>query len=252
MKIAIELVPRDEASLLAELEVVKSDFPDVDTINIPDLLRYDLRSWEGCVYAQDRYKSAIPHIRAIDIDLDKPLPMGEFLQEHHIREVLVITGDLPQDMKWKIYPSTSVEVIRKFKEELPGIKVYAGIDQYRDSMRKEADYIRRKIQAGADGFFTQPFFDLRLMEIYAEILDGHEVYWGISPVTSEKSLSYWETKNNVVFPACFKPNLSWNITFARQALQFTRQRDTNIYFMPIRTDVKSYLQGIFGGAQAGS
>lgn len=245
MRIAIELVPRDEASLLAELDIVKNDFPDIDTINIPDLLRYEMRSWEGCAYAQGSYGYTIPHIRAIDIRLDKPLPMAAFLLEHNIQEVLVITGDLPQDMKWKIYPSTSIEVIRKFKEELPGVKVYAGIDQYRESMRKEADYIRRKIQAGADGFFTQPFFDLRLMEIYAEILAGQEVFWGVSPVTSEKSLGYWETKNHVVFPAGFQPDLAWNIAFARQALQFTRQTNSNIYFMPIRTNLKSYLDGIF-------
>ncbi|MPN29319.1 hypothetical protein SDC9_176771 [bioreactor metagenome] len=171
--------------------------------------------------------------------------MAEYLIANQIQEVLEITGDPPQDMRWKIYPTTSIDVIRKFKAEIPGIKVYAGIDQYRESMRKEADYIKRKIQAGADGFFTQPFFDLRLMEIYTEILQGQEVYWGISPVTSEKSLHYWETKNNVVFPASFQPNLEWNIAFARQALDFTRQTQANIYFMPIRTNVDQYLQGIF-------
>ncbi len=245
MRIAIELVPRDKESLLNELNLVKKHYQAVDTINIPDLLRYELRSWEACSLAQSSYRSVIPHIRAIDINLDKPLPMAEYLIANQIQEVLVITGDPPQDMRWKIYPTTSIDVIRKFKAEIPGIKVYAGIDQYRESMRKEADYIKRKIQAGADGFFTQPFFDLRLMEIYTEILQGQEVYWGISPVTSEKSLHYWETKNNVVFPASFQPNLEWNIAFARQALDFTRQTQANIYFMPIRTNVDQYLQGIF-------
>jgi len=242
---AVELVPRDESSLLAELELVKSSFAAIDTINVPDLLRYEIRSWEGCKYAKPFYQHSIPHIRAIDINLEEPLPMADFFRENKINEVLVITGDPPQDMTRKIYPSTCIDVIKKFKEELPGIKVYAGIDQYRDSMRKETDYIKRKIKAGADGFFTQPFFDLRLMEIYAEILTGQEVFWGISPVTSEKSLNYWETKNNVVFPQEFQPNLAWNIQFARRALDFVRQTNSNIYFMPIRTDINQYLQGIF-------
>ncbi|MEG6584035.1 methylenetetrahydrofolate reductase [Dendrosporobacter sp. 1207_IL3150] len=246
-RIAIELVPRDEVSLLTELDLIKNNFPVVDTINIPDLLRYEIRSWEGCTYAQPNYKYVIPHIRAIDINLDQPLRMADFFKEKNINEVLVIKGDPPQDMTHKIYPSTSIDVIRKFKEEIPGIKVYAGIDQYRDSMRKEADYIKQKIYAGADGFFTQPFFDLRLMEIYSEILEGKEVYWGISPVTSEKSLNYWETKNNVVFPTNFQPNLAWNIEFAQKALEFTGRTNANIYFMPIRTDVHKYLQGIFAG-----
>jgi len=70
-------------------------------------------------------------------------------------------------------------------------------------------------------------------------------YDGVTSYTSEKSLNYWETKNNVVFPADFQPNLAWNLAFAQQALAFTKQTQTNIYFMPIRTDINKYLQGIF-------
>ncbi|MBQ2113988.1 MAG: methylenetetrahydrofolate reductase, partial [Selenomonadales bacterium] len=154
-------------------------------------------------------------------------------------------GDIPQDMGHHIYPSTSTDIIRKFKEEMPEVKVYAAIDQYRTSMRKEAMYIQRKLYAGADGFFTQPFFDVRFMEMYAEILAGHDVYWGVAPVMSTRSVFYWETKNNVVFPKNFEPTLEWNTRFAREALETVDKLGSNIYFMPIQMNLERYFTNIF-------
>jgi len=246
-RISVELVPRSETALAEELELLRANFKCIDLINVPELLRYDVRSWVGASVAQRYFPAVMPHIRAIDIDLDKPLPMAEYLLDHAINEVLVITGDPPQDMSHKIYPTVSTDVIRKFREELPHIKVFAGIDQYRSSMREERYNIRRKLQAGAAGFFTQPFFDLRYLEIYEEILDGVEVYWGVSPVMSERSVNYWETKNNVVFPKSFQPTLDWNIDFSRRVLEFVEKKETNIYLMPIKTNLLAYLQGVFAG-----
>lgn len=248
--ISIELIARSEASLREDLGILKEHFNCVDLINIPELLRYDLHSWEGASVAQQFAYRAVPHIRAIDIDLDEPLPMADYLTERNVREVLVITGDPPQDMSRKIYPTVSTDVIRKFREELPDIKVYAGIDQYRGSMRQEAYQIRRKLQAGAAGFFTQPFFDLRYMEMYAEMLDGVEVYWGVAPVMSERSVNYWETKNNVIFPRGFQPTLEWNIAFAKGAFQFAEENDANLYIMPIKTNLLAYLEGALGQSTA--
>lgn len=245
-RISIELVPRSEEALNEELQLLKNNYDYIDLINVPDLLRYDLHSWEAAAIAQKQYPAVMPHIRAIDIDLDKPLPMADYLLEHKINEVLVITGDPPQDMGHKIYPTVSTDVIRKFRDELPHIRVFAGIDQYRSSMREEKYQIRRKIQAGACGFFTQPFFDLRYLEIYAEILEDADVYWGVSPVTSERSVNYWETKNNIVFPKHFSPTLEWNIEFSRQVLEFVKKTDKNIYLMPIKANLLAYLNGVFG------
>ncbi|WP_265351665.1 hypothetical protein [Leptospira soteropolitanensis] len=36
-----------------------------------------------------------------------------------------------------------------------------------------------KIDAGADGFLIQPFFDLRLIDIFTEKLRGKNVYIGM-------------------------------------------------------------------------
>ena len=74
-KIFIELVPRDRESLQQEMQLVRENFPAVDTINIPDLLKFPLRSWDACIQAKELFPHTIPHLRAIDFDLSKPFPL---------------------------------------------------------------------------------------------------------------------------------------------------------------------------------
>ncbi|MBF0454844.1 MAG: methylenetetrahydrofolate reductase [Magnetococcales bacterium] len=243
-RISIELVPRDRATLKKELAILKDQFAGVSLINIPDLTRFELRAWEGCVVAREYFTKTIPHIRAIDIDPQGPIPMKNLLVDNEINEILIVTGDPHTDPDATQYEVNAVDIIRKFRQEMPHLKIYAAIDQYRSGFQKEMHYLWEKQEAGADGFFTQPFFDLRFMEIYGEILAGKEVFWGISPVTSEKSKAYWEKRNCVVFPKGFMPTLEWNKEFASQALQFARKTHTDIYFMPIRIDLAQYLKGV--------
>ncbi|MBR2216329.1 MAG: methylenetetrahydrofolate reductase [Selenomonadaceae bacterium] len=243
-RVSVELVPRTVESLREELNILRSHRAKIDIINVPDLLRYDTRSWQGAAVAKEYFPAAMPHIRAMDIDLDAPLPMKNFLVEHDLHEVLVIEGDPPQDMSRETYPTVSTDVIRKFREEMPGVKVYAGIDQYRGSMRHELVRVKRKLQAGASGFFTQPFYDMRYLDMYADMLDGMEVYWGLSPVMSPRSQSYWERKNNVVFPHNFAPTLEWSIAFSRQVMEFADKKGQSIYLMPIKTNLADYLSGV--------
>ena len=221
-KISVELVPRSEEELKAQLDVTKSVKADVDFINIPDLLRLPVRSWEGAAMAT----------------------MASYILEHNIHSVLVIEGDPPQDMKHTVYPTESTDVIRKFREELPRVKVYAGIDQYRGSMQQELYRIRRKLQAGAAGFFTQPFFDMRFFTMFEEMLDGIDVFWGISPIQSKTSQSYWEQKNHVVFPKNFEPTFEWSVKFGREVMAHAAQENGNVYLMPIKANLKEYLEGV--------
>ncbi|MFC5650010.1 methylenetetrahydrofolate reductase [Paenibacillus solisilvae] len=195
--------------------------------------------------AKPYYDHAIPHIRAIDFNLKERLDLLQYLDHHSITQVLAVTGDLPQDMNRNVYPTTSIDFIRKIKQESPHIKVFSAIDPYRNNFKMEYEYIGRKLDAGADGFFTQPFFDLRLMEVYSELLHNVEVFWGVSPVISPKSRNYWETKNHAIFPRDFQPTMEWNIEFAKNVTAFSRATNSNMYVMPIRVDLKAYLEGIF-------
>lgn len=245
-RISLELVPRTLSALTSEMQAINKQFGDLDTINIPDLLRFETRSWDACIEGKKYFRHTIPHIRSMDFDLSRPFPLTEKLQQHDISEVLLITGDMPQDMGRRVYDTEVTEFIRFFKRNLPQVKVYASIDSYRSGVYQELHYIRKKVDAGADGFFTQPFFDMRLLEMYADQLQGIDVYWGVSPVLSAGSQNYWETKNHVVFPKDFEPTMDWNARFGKQVLEFARNNNANVYFMPIRADIIDYLRHIMG------
>jgi methylenetetrahydrofolate reductase (NADPH) len=105
--------------------------------------------------------------------------------------------------------------------------------------------LQQKIEAGATGFFSQPFFDLRLLEIYSEYLEGYDVYWGVSPVTGERSKLYWETRNRAIFPKSFAPTLEWNVRFGQEVMNFCRNNSFNLYLMPINVNLTNYLKKLF-------
>lgn len=244
-KIAVELVPRDKEIFASEVQEIHEKFADVvSTINVPDLLSCDVRSVEGASIAKNYFNSVMPHLRAMDFDFTKDFPLKDEIKQAGIDRVLVVEGDPPQSMTYRVYPTVSTDIIKKIREELPEIKVFAGIDQYRSSMKDEDYRIRRKVLAGAQGFFTQPFFDMRYLEMYADLLDGKEIYWGVSPVLSERSVSYWQIKNNVIFPKDFEPTLEWNIEFARKVIAFAKAHNHNVYLMPIKAKIMPYLEGV--------
>ena len=242
-RIAVEIVPRDDEGLKRDIEVLKK-FPQVDCINIPDILRYEVKPWDAAKITQPSFPT-LPHVRAMDIDLSKPLPMRETFLKVGIKEVLIIAGDPPQNMLHEVFPTESVDVIRKFREELPDVKVYAGIDQYRSGIRDELYKVERKAQAGAVGFFTQPFFDMRFLEMYADFLSDFEVYWGVSPVLSARSKGYWERKDKAVFPKDFEPTMKWNVDFALKVTDFISKTNGGLYFMPITIDIADFLPQVF-------
>ncbi len=254
-RISVELVPRSPESLTAELAAVGARFPALDTVNLPDLERFSLRSWEACALARPRFPVAIPHLRALDVDLAEIDEWAARLDALGLDRVIAVRGDPPQTPGRLVHPTTSVELIAALRRAAPGLRIYAALDPYRQGMRSELEYARAKLDAGADGFFTQPFFDLRLMEIWADALEGArsalgrdlDVYWGVSPVTRAASRRYWETKNGVVFPRAFEPTLPAAQGFGREALGWAQERGHGVYFMPIREDPVEYLEGVLAG-----
>jgi methylenetetrahydrofolate reductase (NADPH) len=244
MRISVELIPRGEAEILADAQAVRAAMPKADAFNIPDLMRFPLRSWQACALTHPILPASIPHIRAIDIPPGGEVPMAEAILAAGLTEVLVIRGDPPHDLSHRTYPNSSQDIIRRFKRHHPSLRVYAAFDPYRHGFREEMEGVARKADAGADGFFTQPMFDLRLLEICAEMLRQHCVFWGIAPVLGERSQAYWETTNRVVFPTRFEPTLDWNQRFAIQALDVIRELDSNVYFMPIKVNLAKYLNGL--------
>jgi methylenetetrahydrofolate reductase (NADPH) len=254
--VSLEAVPRNREALVSFINTA-SGHGRISHINVPDLLRFPIRSWEACSIlgeaAKERGRSYcfIPHLRAIDFDLSRPLPSDliDSFKTVGIREVLVISGDPPENNKAPPRPVYAAEIaafIRKLKAEMPELKIYAAFDPYRSNIRYELDYLKAKEDAGAEAFFSQPFFDLRLLEIYAEYLEGKNVFWGISPVLSAASRNYWESRNRAIFPRSFRSDLFWNVDFGRRVLDYCGGHGFNLYLMPIKVDLETYLSGVFG------
>jgi methylenetetrahydrofolate reductase (NADPH) len=251
MKISLELVPRNAESLVAAVEMT-ARFSRIGSINIPDLSRFPLRPWEACGILRDRLSGLpgspcppdmIPHLRAIDFDPALPFPHTGYFLSRGIKKALVIAGDPVKNRR--TYATETTAFIKKLRAELPALELYAAFDPYRSNIRYELDYLKAKEDAGATGFMSQPFFDLRLLEIYAEYMEGRNVYWGISPVLSESSRAYWESRNRAIFPRAFRPDLPWNLDFGRRVLNFCKAGGFNLYLMPINIDLPPYLEGLF-------
>lgn len=245
MRISVELIPRSEEDLARQLDEV-ADFGSVDTVNLPDITRFRLRSWTACRGVTERGLRGIPHLRAIDVAPDRPLAFADTVERLGLDEVLVVAGDAPADMSRPVYATTSEMLIRRIKRELPGLRVYAALDPYRQSFVAERDYLLRKIDAGADGVFTQPFFDPRLMAIWSDLLAELEttVFWGATSVTNARSARYWTTRNRAVLPATFVPTLDHSREVAASVLAHARERGDHVYFMPIRASSQAYLGGL--------
>jgi methylenetetrahydrofolate reductase (NADPH) len=259
MIVSLEAVPRDRDALAAFAEITAA-FPRIDFINVPDLKRFEIRSWEACGIIRDSAPGLkaglklMPHLRARDFDPAMPFPLADHFRRLGIGHVLVISGD-PEPASpgapaaapgLNPADSPTIPFIKKLKTEIPELKIYAAFDPYRSNIRYELDYVRAKEEAGAEGFFSQPFFDLRLLEIYAEYLERKEVYWGVSPVLSTGNRAYWESRNRAIFPKSFRTDLGWNIDFGRRVLSFCEAQNFNFYLMPIKIDLKAYLSGLFG------
>ncbi|MDR2370804.1 MAG: methylenetetrahydrofolate reductase [Treponema sp.] len=248
MIIALEAVPRSPEALV-ETAKTASAFPEIRIINVPDLTRFKIRSWEACgiLAGNGAAFSFMPHLRARDFDPQKPFPHAVLFRSLGIDRTLVIAGDAAStDTAGIAGAAPTISFIKKLKSEMPELSIFTAFDPYRSNIRYELDYLHEKKEAGAAGFFSQPFFDLRLLEIYAEYLEGADVYWGISPVLSDKNRNYWESRNRAIFPKSFRPNFFWNVDFGRRVLDFCEKRGFNLYFMPIKVELKTYLSGLLG------
>lgn len=240
MKISFEIVPRTEQAFKQQYDFVTTLDKSISMINVPDIQRFDIRSWEtGGKIDRTKYKF-VPHFRATDFSLQAG-DIFRVIEENQLDHVLLVSGDPPEGIKREFYNTNVLDLIRAVKQKYPDITVHAGFDPHRNGIQAECDYVQRKIDAGASSFFSQPFYDIRMIEIYAEHLQGIETYIGLSPITTMSSKNYWEIKNKVKFPASFEAELNWNIDFSNKVIAMAKATGFNIYFMPIKINLEQYF-----------
>lgn len=243
MNISFEIVPRSLEAFDEQYAFVRTLDKGINLINVPDIQRFDTRSWELATRIDRSRYRFIPHFRAIDFKIESG-ELYRIIEEYRLDSVLLVSGDPPEGLKRAYYNTDVVELIRAVRRRFPQLNIYAGFDSHRQGLQDECDYTQRKADAGATGFFSQPFYDHRLIEIYAEHMHGLETYIGISPIVSQASMNYWEVKNKVKFPKSFRPDYDWNVEFANSVIATAAASGLNVYFMPIRIDLGRYFGGI--------
>lgn len=233
--ISVELIPRNEESLIQEAQLL-SQIPEITHINIPDLARFSIRSHAATALLHKEFRDRfiyVPHIPAMHIAELAPSDIP-----------LVVQGDHAQDVPRE---STfgSLHLIKHYTHQ--GFAPMAAIDQYRSALKDEVAYIHQKIEAGSTGFFTQPFFSLTHALFWHECIPEHaQTFYGVSPVMTENSARYWVEKNSVIFPPDFSIEYRWQIQFGKKMIKWAKERNTSLYFMPIRTPIKEYMNELFG------
>ncbi|MCP4050276.1 MAG: methylenetetrahydrofolate reductase [bacterium] len=243
----IEIVPRKMETFVEYMRQLMLKYPEISGANIPDIYRLDLRSYDVAGVLLDAGIKAIPHFRSIAQSIEDAISILEDLIPRGLDEILIIKGDNPESVKINTFPVSSITFLKKIKKRFPSLKVHCALDPYRNSFKKELEYCQMKLDAGADGFFTQALFDIDLARIYMEQLSGVKIYFGHSPVLTDSSKHYWETTNSAIFPANFKKDMKTNCNTAKQLIELADNNNHHTYLMPILAPVDEYLSGIFGG-----
>lgn len=241
--LSIELVPRALDQLLDQAEQVAAEFADISWLNIPDIKRLPVRSHEAAVAAVHLPLRVVPHVRARDRSVHESVELLLSLEQAGVQEALIVTGDR-FDMDPKTPHPTAVDVLRLASRELKTMRLWAAFDPYRGELHTELEYAWTKLEAGAKGLFTQPFFDLRFAEKCLARLEGVDTFLGITPVTSEKSARYWERENRVVFPPGFDATLQGCVRLTVELLELVQGYGQRAYLMPITVEPLTYLRAV--------
>ncbi len=238
MRTSLEIVPHSTADLDTAIALIRARYPRIDTVNVPDRPNCDLRSTDAVHHIRGRIAHRIPHLRSCDFDDGSVAALLEVLVAREIDEVIVVAGDKAEAAKG--FEPTAL--IRALTSHAPRLSVYAALDPHRYSDDAAlALNIAQKREAGACGFFTQPLFDLRDIDRCSMSLGDATVFWGLSPVITDRSQRYWQHVNRVRFPSEFVPTLTWNQSFALRFLSEIADRGGNAYLMPIKVDIERYL-----------
>lgn len=255
--LSIELVPRDIDGLVAAAHRVAERFDELTWLNIPDIRRLSVRSHEAAIACVNTRFRVIPHVRARDRSVEETIELLRSLARAGIRDALIITGDrydhaesMAESGKSKEHVRT-LDVLQAAASVEIELDLWAAFDPYRGDLKRELDYTREKIDAGAVGLFTQPFFDLRFAEICLDQLTEIPTFIGISPVTSERNAKYWERENRVVFPPGFEMTLDYSARLSARLIELAQSYGQHAYLMPITVDPVEYLDRCFQHLDAG-
>ena len=244
-EIALELVPNSYEGLEKDSLLATKGYSLIRSINIPEMRSKLIKGDNAANHLLQQGIDCVPHFRTIDRTQEQLEALIAPLIPLGLTKVLLISGDPINDPSFKHSGVTPVTATPLLKAKFPGLKVYAGFDPYRQGFRAELNYCKEKLDAGVDGFFTQPFFCPHLLEAWLEQLVHTEVWVGVSPVTTASFKTYWENTNKVVFPPDFRIDLQSNCQNERSLLEIAAKFGQKAYLMPITVSTAEYLPVLF-------
>lgn len=121
-------------------------------------------------YIQNKYNlTSIAHVTCISSTRNEINNILNSLKENNVHNVLALRGDYPKDFSSYALPTdgfkNSVELIEYFKRNsnlCVGAACYPEKHPDANDLNADIDFLRRKMDAGADFLVTQMFFDNEL------------------------------------------------------------------------------------------
>jgi hypothetical protein len=158
--------------------------------------------------------AAIPHVRAMDVDLSRPwAPLGARRRRHrrgaggHRRPAGRHAPPGDRRGRARRHPHDQARATRR------GGSTPRSIPTARASRRSATTCSASSTRASTASSPSRSS-TCGSWRCGATCYGDVPVYWGITSVTSDRSQRYWLTRNRAVFPAGFEPTLAWHRRFA--------------------------------------
>lgn len=91
MKISFEIVPRTPQAFDDQYRFALSLGESINMINVPDIQRFDIRSWDTAKKINRNVHQFVPHFRATDFSLESG-KLFEIIEENELDHVLLVSG----------------------------------------------------------------------------------------------------------------------------------------------------------------
>ena len=274
--VTTEIPPPKGVNASSSLDIAKKILGRVDGINVTDNQRGIMRM---CSLAFSHLLKEIGHNPIMQVctrDRNRLALQSDILGAGAlgIENICVMTGDHPKlgdhpDAK-PVFDLDSIQLIKVIKELETGVcmsgkrlessvKFFVGgvANPFFEPFELELIKIKKKIDAGAEFFQTQPFFDKGSLEKFLEEVRGLNTKFliGISPIKSIKIINFLNEK---VLTKKIPENISKRVETAenqteegiRIAAEFIREIKgmvRSIHIMPI--GVESYLPYLLNEAE---
>lgn len=152
-------------------------------------------------YIQNRYSlSSIAHVTCISSTKNEIKNILDSIEKNNIQNVLALRGDYPVNAAAYTLPENSfknslelIEFFKKNSDLCVGAACYPEKHPEAKSLDSDIDFLKRKVEAGADFLVTQMFFD---NEMFYDFYDKTQqkginvpIITGILPILNKKQIN---------------------------------------------------------------